>query len=523
MIGGAAPSFRIFISYSWDSIEHRAWVRKLAAVLDSEGDVETVLDQNALWAGKDFVKFMEESLAGTDRVLVILTPEYATKARDRTGGVGYESLIITSQIFRDSPEDRFIPVLRGDPETSVPPYFKSRVRVDMRDDGEFLTGAAEIVRSIRRQPVGVQRATARRDRPGRPAAASRGRLAERIAGSRHWERLHEAAIRSVTAGGMAAMAHYRRTADGSSRLAGDPAAAKNPSTLADVEATAAILQSLEAYLAEITAFEGCGLKYLGEETARGALLQERVSPPAMARIQPPERFFTDADDEIRVILDGIDGTGSFVRGIPLFCSGLAILLGDQPRIAAIYDPIHHRVYSAVLSGSSKDPAAVTEAWAWDVASGNRVDLVNRRSQARPPVLGEQAVGIHFTRSHPERLRELMRSESFEHESTLERLSRRVGALYALNSGLLAMVEVARGALGAFVNVITHQWDVAAGEVLVRACGGKVTGLDDQPVSYSTFGQVSVVAAREPLHSQLIELFAGAEPAAIRPGARQGGR
>lgn len=505
---GAERRFRVFISYSWDSSDHRAWVRKLAAVLDSEDDIEIVLDQTELWAGKDLLKFMEECLDETDRVILILTPGYAAKAKGRKGGVGYENLIITSQIFNDSPEDRFIPVLRGDPATSIPPYLGSRLHVDMREDGEFLLKVAEIVRAIRRQPAKRLKKAAAPDTGRRRVGRSpgRGRLAEKIASSQHWEKLHEAAIRSVAAGGMAAMSYYRRITDWSGRIPGTPSTEKNPSTLADVEATAAILQSLETHLPEIAGHEGCGLKYLGEETSRIDLLRDKVTQQVIARIQPPERFFTEEENEIRVILDGIDGTGSFVRGIPLFCSGLAILVGSQPRISAIYDPIHHRVYSAVLSGSFKEPAAVPEAWSWEVASGNRIDLVNRRSQVRPPVLREQAVGIHFTRSHPERLRELIRSESFEHESTLERLARKVGALYALNSGLLAMVEVARGALGAFVNVVTNLWDVAAGEVLVRACGGRVTQLNDEPVSYSSFGPVSVVAAREPLHSELIEIF-----------------
>jgi fructose-1,6-bisphosphatase/inositol monophosphatase family enzyme len=510
MIGAIRPLFRVFISYSWDSDEHRAWVRKLAAVLDSEDDIETVLDQTELWAGKDLLKFMEKGLTETDRVILILTPNYAKKASDRKGGVGYENLIITSQIFKQYPEDRFIPVLRGDPKTSIPLYLASRVYVDLTDDSEFLAGAKEIVRSIRRLPAKKPRKTRtseeRQVTADAPRSLGRGRLTERIADSYHWEWLHEAAIRAVTAGGMAAMSLYRRSSDWSRGLPGNPTESKNPSTQADLEATAAILQTIDPYLARIARLCGCGLKYLGEETGRIHSLHEKLAQQVMERIQPPEQFFTEEENELRVILDGIDGTGSFIRGIPLFCSGLAILVGVQPRVAALYDPIHHRVYSGVLSGSFKDPAAVAEAWSWDVASGNRVDLVNRRSQARPPAPREQAIGIHFTRSHPEKLRTLVRSESLEHESTLERLSRKVGAIYALNSGLLAMVEVARGALGAFVNITTNLWDVAAGEVLVRACGGKVTELDDKSVSYSVARPVSVLAAGEPLHSTLIELF-----------------
>ena len=75
---------------------------------------------------------------------------------------------------------------------------------------------------------------------------------------------------------------------------------------------------------------------------------------------------------------------------------------------------------------------------------------------------------------------------------LERLAVASGGIYALNSGIVAMTEIAKGGLGAFVNIITNPWDVAAGEVIVKACGGKVTNFENEPIRYASIDPISVI-------------------------------
>jgi hypothetical protein len=85
----------------------------------------------------------------------------------------------------------------------------------------------------------------------------------------------------------------------------------------------------------------------------------------------------------------------------------------------------------------------------------------------------------FTLSHPGKLREFVGSD--HGESMLERLTASVGTIYAMNGGVFAMAQVARGVLGGFVNNITN---LAAGEVLVRACSGEVTDFDGHLTDYT---------------------------------------
>ena len=78
-----------FISYSWDSSEHYAWVLKLSNYLINLGRVDVILEQHELSAGKNLIHF-KEHIEKADKVIVVMTPEYKRKAENRERGVGFE-------------------------------------------------------------------------------------------------------------------------------------------------------------------------------------------------------------------------------------------------------------------------------------------------------------------------------------------------------------------------------------------------------------------------------------------------
>ena len=60
---------RAFVSYSWDSDQHKKWVRELAARLRSDG-VDVILDQWHLLPGDQIPEFMERSVRESNYVLI---------------------------------------------------------------------------------------------------------------------------------------------------------------------------------------------------------------------------------------------------------------------------------------------------------------------------------------------------------------------------------------------------------------------------------------------------------------------
>lgn len=147
-----------FISYSWDSKQHQDWVLKLADDLMKDFGIDVILDQNELHAGKDLTYFMESSMERASKVLLILTPNYKLKAEDRAGGVGFEYSMISQGLFElQAGNNKFIPVLRaGTRATSTPGYIKSKISLDMSDDGEYETYLHKLAQIIYNEPPRIK-------------------------------------------------------------------------------------------------------------------------------------------------------------------------------------------------------------------------------------------------------------------------------------------------------------------------------------------------------------------------------
>jgi hypothetical protein len=142
---------RVFISYSWDSDEHREWVLTLATRLRQEG-VDVVLDEWNLGLGENRFHFMERSVVSAEFILLVCTPIYAEKSNDREGGVGYESNIITTQIAEKTDKQKFIPVLRtGDWKSALPVWLKHMVGCNLSADPYSESEYRKLLRTLHRQ------------------------------------------------------------------------------------------------------------------------------------------------------------------------------------------------------------------------------------------------------------------------------------------------------------------------------------------------------------------------------------
>jgi hypothetical protein len=102
---------KVFVSYSHDSLDHKKWVLDLATRLRNAG-VDAIIDQWELSAGDDLPHFMETQLSTSDKVLMICSERYVDKANSGTGGVGYEKMIITSELLSKIDSNKVIPIIK---------------------------------------------------------------------------------------------------------------------------------------------------------------------------------------------------------------------------------------------------------------------------------------------------------------------------------------------------------------------------------------------------------------------------
>jgi hypothetical protein len=144
---------RAFISYSHDSPEHRAWVLKLASDLRAIG-IDIVLDQWDLVPGQDISLFMQRGIADADRVILVCSSTYVSKAEQGIGGVGYERLIVTAEVVQSIDTTKFIPILRAsNPTKKLPVFLGPRLYVDFESDSDYDARLVELAREIHGAPA----------------------------------------------------------------------------------------------------------------------------------------------------------------------------------------------------------------------------------------------------------------------------------------------------------------------------------------------------------------------------------
>ncbi len=146
------PSPTLFVSYSHDSGEHKAWVMMLATHLRANG-VDATLDQWDLGPGQDIVAFMHTGIMNSDRVLLICSESYVSKAEAGAGGVGYERLVVTAELVQNIDTKKFIPIVRNNgSDKKIPSFLGPRLYIDFSDDSEFAVKAEELLREIHGTP-----------------------------------------------------------------------------------------------------------------------------------------------------------------------------------------------------------------------------------------------------------------------------------------------------------------------------------------------------------------------------------
>ena len=128
--------------------------QKISRKLQLNG-AKVFLDQWGTHPGIDLTQYMEKSVRGADFVLLICTPLFAKKANEGSGGVGYEKMIVTGEIFEGSASPKkFVPLLRvGGQRESLPSYLKSKLFIDFRDDDDFEKNIELTLRHLHGTPL----------------------------------------------------------------------------------------------------------------------------------------------------------------------------------------------------------------------------------------------------------------------------------------------------------------------------------------------------------------------------------
>jgi len=120
-------ALRVFISYTKTNEEHNSWVDNFARFLRNNG-INSRIDIWHLKTGMDLPQFMTNELSLAEKVIIISNEEYAAKADGRTGGVGWETMIIQGDMSKLPPDStKYLTIVKSENlDEGLPMYLKSK-------------------------------------------------------------------------------------------------------------------------------------------------------------------------------------------------------------------------------------------------------------------------------------------------------------------------------------------------------------------------------------------------------------
>lgn len=143
----------VFVSYSWDSIEHQQWVLRITNELRKKGIVATMDVFETQNQTVNLNKMMITNIKDSDYIVIVLTEGYAEKSDSFQGGVGFETVLTIPYIKENL--NKLILIMRhnGDYTKVFPFHLKDVYAIDFSKDNEFNIKLDELIYKIHNVPL----------------------------------------------------------------------------------------------------------------------------------------------------------------------------------------------------------------------------------------------------------------------------------------------------------------------------------------------------------------------------------
>jgi myo-inositol-1(or 4)-monophosphatase len=193
--------------------------------------------------------------------------------------------------------------------------------------------------------------------------------------------------------------------------------------------------------------ESKGIQDLVSEADRAC---EDMIVGALSRLFPHDGFLGEERGAQKTgakatwIIDPIDGTANFLRGIPMWCVSLGLVAEAEFIIGVIYNPITEELYAARQGNGA-------------TLNGRNIAVSNTKT------LDQARFGVGLSRRHP----------TARHTDALKALLDANCEYNRFGSGALGLALTADGRLDGFWEAHSNVWDVAAGLCIVKEAGGRV--------------------------------------------------
>ncbi len=179
------------------------------------------------------------------------------------------------------------------------------------------------------------------------------------------------------------------------------------------------------------------------------------------------------------VIDPIDGTTNFIRGISYFCVSIAFVENNQIKIGVVYDPVADELYAA-LKGHG--------------AYCNEVPI----QASTCANLSEALIGLGYSR----------RTEPTVYANAVEKLISAGCEYRRYGAAALMLAHTAAGKFDGFFELYLNSWDALAGLILSEEAGAYVS--DFLTPNALTEGNHALVCSKN-LKEALTQIFPQLRP------------
>jgi len=158
------------------------------------------------------------------------------------------------------------------------------------------------------------------------------------------------------------------------------------------------------------------------------------------------------DAEYTWVIDPLDGTSNFMRGIPHYAISIGCIKENRLEHAVVLDPVRREEFTASRGRGAQ-------------LNGHRI-RVSKRTDLRECLLG---TGIPFL-GHKQALLP-------KYAASMAELAGQCMGIRRAGAAALDLAYVAAGRFDAFWEVGLKPWDMAAGVLLIKEAGGLVSDID----------------------------------------------
>ncbi len=156
------------------------------------------------------------------------------------------------------------------------------------------------------------------------------------------------------------------------------------------------------------------------------------------------------EGDFRWIIDPLDGTTNYAHRLPVFCVSIALEFRGRIVLGVVYDPMHEEMFQAIEGEGAR-------------LKGAAIRVSSERD------LGKSLVATGFP--YDVRVSPVNNAVHFNNFLT------RVQAVRRCGSAALDLCYVACGRFDGFWELKLNPWDTAAGGLIVKEAGGKISDFD----------------------------------------------